>query len=111
MSDCFQFNAALLQQETFPEFYKYCCEIGKPAEALDDCVLELRFPDSWQLQQAGAEDKIVNMTNGVTPRRWVHCANPALSAIFTKYLGSHERLGSIYRTSNETINLLLGGFF
>ena len=30
------------------------------------------------------------MTNGVTPRRWVHCANPALSAIFTKYLGSHE---------------------
>ena len=41
----------------------------------------------------GLEDKIVNMTNGVTPRRWVHCANPALSAIFTKYLGSHERPG------------------
>ena len=30
----------------------------------------------------------VNMTNGVTPRRWIHCANPALSEIFTKYLGS-----------------------
>lgn len=29
----------------------------------------------------------VNMTNGVTPRRWIHCANPALSEIFTKYLG------------------------
>ena len=29
----------------------------------------------------------VNMTNGVTPRRWVHCANPALSEIFTEYLG------------------------
>ena len=27
------------------------------------------------------------MTNGVTPRRWIHCANPALSEIFTKYLG------------------------
>ena len=37
------------------------------------------------------------MTNGVTPRRWVHCANPALSAIFTKYLGSHERLGGTER--------------
>ena len=35
----------------------------------------------------------MNMTNGVTPRRWVHCANPALSAIFTKYLGSHECFG------------------
>ena len=34
----------------------------------------------------------MNMTNGVTPRRWVHCANPPLSAIFTKYLGSHEQL-------------------
>jgi glucan phosphorylase len=35
------------------------------------------------------------MTNGVTPRRWVHCANPALSAIFTKYLGSHECPGGL----------------
>ena len=43
------------------------------------------------------KDKIVNMTNGVTPRRWVHCANPALSAIFTKYLGSHEFLGGDLR--------------
>ena len=41
-----------------------------------------------------SKDKIVNMTNGVTPRRWVHCANPALSAIFTKYLGSHECPGA-----------------
>ena len=48
----------------------------------------------WDAKKAAAdpEDTIVNMTNGVTPRRWVHCANPALSAIFTKYLGSHERL-------------------
>eukprot|EP00435_Cladocopium_sp_Y103_P033112 s1995_g8.t1 len=60
-------HTEIIKKETFPEFYKYCCDIGKP-------------------------DKIVNMTNGVTPRRWVHCANPALSAIFTKYLGSHEWL-------------------
>jgi len=60
-------HTEIIKKETFPEFYKYCCDMGE-------------------------KDKIVNMTNGVTPRRWVHCANPALSAIFTKYLGSHEWL-------------------
>merc|ERR1719487_665748 len=60
-------HTEIIKKETFPEFYKYCCDHGMP-------------------------DKIVNMTNGVTPRRWVHCANPALSAIFTKYLGSHTWL-------------------
>ena len=60
-------HTEIIKKETFPDFYKYCCDTGAP-------------------------DKIVNMTNGVTPRRWVHCANPALSAIFTKYLGSHEWL-------------------
>jgi starch phosphorylase len=29
------------------------------------------------------------MTNGVTPRRWVHVANRPLSDLFTKQLGSH----------------------
>jgi starch phosphorylase len=60
-------HTEIIKKETFPEYYKWCCDIGEPG-------------------------KIVNMTNGVTPRRWVHCANPALSAIFTKYLGSHEWL-------------------
>ncbi|CAE7685051.1 glpV [Symbiodinium pilosum] len=39
-------HTEIIKKETFPEFYKYCCDIGKP-------------------------DKIVNMTNGVTPRRWL----------------------------------------
>jgi starch phosphorylase len=60
-------HTEIIKKETFPEFYKYCCDIGQP-------------------------DKIVNMTNGVTPRRWIHCSNPALSAIFTKYLGSQKWL-------------------
>ncbi len=29
-------------------------------------------------------DKIINITNGVTPRRWLHQANPALSALITR---------------------------
>mmetsp|Transcript_56733 Transcript_56733/g.135120 ORF Transcript_56733/g.135120 Transcript_56733/m.135120 type:complete len:889 (+) Transcript_56733:103-2769(+) len=60
-------HTEIIKKETFPEFYKYCCDNGAP-------------------------NTIVNMTNGVTPRRWVHCANPALSAIFTKELGNHSWL-------------------
>ena len=32
-------------------------------------------------------DKIVNMTNGVTPRRWLNQANPALSKLISGHLG------------------------
>merc|ERR1719454_398688 len=60
-------HTEIIKKETFPEFYKYCCDSGQP-------------------------DRIVNMTNGVTPRRWIHCANPALSNIFTNYLGSQSWL-------------------
>lgn len=31
--------------------------------------------------------KIQNKTNGVTPRRWLHCCNPGLSALISETLG------------------------
>ncbi|WBU61333.1 glycogen/starch/alpha-glucan phosphorylase [Paracoccus albus] len=35
-------------------------------------------------------DRIVNVTNGVTPRRWLYSANPALSGLITETLGSED---------------------
>ena len=35
-------------------------------------------------------DKFTNVTNGVTPRRWVHCAFPELSCLLTKYNGERN---------------------
>jgi starch phosphorylase len=66
-------HTEIIKKETFPEYYKYCCDVGKP-------------------------DTFVNMTNGVTPRRWIHCSNPTLSAIFTKYLGSQKWLTDLKLT-------------
>ena len=32
--------------------------------------------------------KIQNKTNGVTPRRWLHCCNPGLSELISETIGS-----------------------
>ena len=38
------------------------------------------------------EDKFTNVTNGVTPRRWLHQANPKLSDLISEKLGDDEFL-------------------
>ncbi|WBU52177.1 glycogen/starch/alpha-glucan phosphorylase [Paracoccus sp. SCSIO 75233] len=35
-------------------------------------------------------ERIVNVTNGVTPRRWLYSANPALSGLITETLGGED---------------------
>ena len=41
--------------------------------------------------------KIENKTNGVTPRRWIHCANPELSELITETLGENEWISDLDR--------------
>lgn len=41
--------------------------------------------------------KIENKTNGVTPRRWIHCANPKLSELITESLGENEWISDLDR--------------
>ncbi|MGR6980119.1 glycogen/starch/alpha-glucan family phosphorylase [Testudinibacter sp. P27/CKL/0425] len=36
-------------------------------------------------------ERFCNMTNGITPRRWIGVANPDLSAVFDKYIGKAWR--------------------
>ncbi|HVB38658.1 MAG TPA: glycogen/starch/alpha-glucan phosphorylase, partial [Vicinamibacterales bacterium] len=33
-------------------------------------------------------ERIINITNGITPRRWLHQANPGLSALITEHIGA-----------------------
>src|SRR5512143_2366649 len=33
-------------------------------------------------------DRIINITNGITPRRWLHQANPGLSSLITSRIGA-----------------------
>ena len=41
------------------------------------------------------DEKFTNVTNGITPRRWLHQSNPLLSELITKTLGSQDWLKNL----------------
>ncbi len=49
-----------------------------------DLVKRSLFPELHALHP----DRIINQTNGVTPRRWLRLANPGLSSLITKAIGA-----------------------
>jgi len=50
-------------------------------------------------------EKFQNKTNGVTPRRWIHQANPQLSQLITEYLGSSDWLLNLDLVKNLSSNV------
>ncbi len=52
------------------------------------------FPDFVRVLGPG---KFTNVTNGITPRRWIAAANPPLARLITKTLGTEEWLLDLFR--------------
>ncbi|KAL8425776.1 hypothetical protein Efla_004128 [Eimeria flavescens] len=51
------------------------------------------FPEFVELYaRKGINDKFLNVTNGVTPRRWIYCSNRGLADLFSNWLGSDSWL-------------------
>lgn len=51
------------------------------------------FPEFAEFYaKKGIQDKFLNVTNGVTPRRWIYCANRGLADLFSNWLGSDSWL-------------------
>jgi starch phosphorylase len=44
------------------------------------------FADFYQMWP----QKFLNMTNGVTPRRWLYCCNPGLSNLISDTIGNED---------------------
>ena len=61
-----------------------CFSVNGVAELHTEILKNIELADWYEL----FPEKFNNKTNGVTQRRWLACANPALSAFITKRVGS-----------------------
>lgn len=66
-----------------------CRKVNGVAAIHSDLVKRDLFPEfvEWYSQK-GQPDKFINITNGVTPRRWLHNCNRPLSDLISSWLGS-----------------------
>lgn len=64
-------------------------KVNGVAELHSDLIKTTIFKDFVKIY---GEDKFTNVTNGITPRRWLHEANPRLSELITSKLGGQEWL-------------------
>ncbi|KAJ5618930.1 hypothetical protein N7510_002914 [Penicillium lagena] len=64
-------------------------KVNGVAELHSDLIKTTIFKDFVEIY---GPDRFTNVTNGITPRRWLHQANPRLSALIAEKLGGYEFL-------------------
>lgn len=64
-------------------------KVNGVAELHSDLIKTTIFKDFVKIY---GPDKFTNVTNGITPRRWLHQANPRLSALIASKLGGYDYL-------------------
>ena len=64
-------------------------KVNGVAELHSDLIKTTIFKDFIKIY---GPDKFTNVTNGITPRRWLHQANPRLSELIASKLGSYDFL-------------------
>lgn len=64
-------------------------KVNGVAELHSDLIRTTVFKDFVTIY---GPDKFTNVTNGITPRRWLHQANPRLSELIASKIGGHEFL-------------------
>jgi starch phosphorylase len=64
-------------------------KVNGVAELHSDLIKTTIFKDFVKIY---GPDKFTNVTNGITPRRWLHQSNPRLSALIASKLGGHDFL-------------------
>lgn len=64
-------------------------KVNGVAELHSDLIKTTIFKDFVEIY---GPDKFTNVTNGITPRRWLHQANPRLSKLIASKLDGHEFL-------------------
>ena len=62
-------------------------KINGVAEIHSDLMVTSTFADFARI----FPERFTNVTNGITPRRWLAVANPQLADLFDKYIGSEWR--------------------
>lgn len=67
-------------------------KVNGVAELHSDLIKTTIFKDFVKIY---GPDKFTNVTNGITPRRWLHQANPRLSDLIASKLGGHEFLNDL----------------
>ncbi|KAK8090964.1 glycogen phosphorylase [Apiospora phragmitis] len=77
-------------------------KVNGVAELHSDLIQTTIFKDFVKIFGA---DKFTNVTNGITPRRWLHQANPRLSELIASKTGGHEFLKDLTQLNKLELSI------